>query len=202
MKIDFVIKAKMGLIYDYMRANNLDQKQMAIKCGISYTMFNNILNFRYKRKDPLHSGYVENIANTIGCTVEDLYPPELTQKVRLKLAKGVVVERNVEILSIERSKLPELEAGDQYIPGEQDNEINTDELKHHLNSALYTLTPREKKILEMRFGLNGLQEEKTTREVAAYYYITPQRVRQITAKALRKLRHPSRSKYLKQYINV
>ena len=72
-------------------------------------------------------------------------------------------------------------------------------LKAHLGEILKTLTPREEKVLRLRFGLaDGRQ--RTLEEVGGEFNVTRERIRQIEAKALRKLRHPSRSKKLKDYL--
>ncbi len=72
-------------------------------------------------------------------------------------------------------------------------------LKEHLGDVLKTLTPREEKVLRLRFGLaDGRQ--RTLEEVGGEFNVTRERIRQIEAKALRKLRHPSRSKKLKDYL--
>lgn len=73
-------------------------------------------------------------------------------------------------------------------------------LKEQLNEVLDTLTAREKKVLQMRFGLlDG--RSRTLEEVGKEFDVTRERIRQIEAKALRKLRHPSRSKKLKDYLD-
>jgi RNA polymerase primary sigma factor len=73
-------------------------------------------------------------------------------------------------------------------------------LKEQLMEVLETLTPREKKVLELRFGLvDG--RTRTLEEVGKEFNVTRERIRQIEAKALRKLRHPSRSKKLKDFLN-
>ena len=63
-----------------------------------------------------------------------------------------------------------------------------------------TLTPREAKVLKLRFGLED-GRPRTLEEVGREFMVTRERIRQIEAKALRKLRHPSRSKKLKDYMN-
>lgn len=73
-------------------------------------------------------------------------------------------------------------------------------LKEQLLEVLDTLTPREKKVLQMRFGI-GNGKPKTLEEVGKEFDVTRERIRQIEAKALRKLRHPSRSKKLKDYLD-
>ncbi len=73
-------------------------------------------------------------------------------------------------------------------------------LKEHLLEILDTLTPREKKVLEMRFGISD-GKPRTLEEVGKEFDVTRERIRQIEAKALRKLRHPSRSRRLKDYLD-
>lgn len=73
-------------------------------------------------------------------------------------------------------------------------------LKEQLDDVLGTLTPREKKVLQLRFGLED-GRSRTLEEVGHVFGVTRERIRQIEAKALRKLRHPSRSKKLKDFID-
>ncbi len=72
-------------------------------------------------------------------------------------------------------------------------------MKEQLMGVLDTLTPREKKVLSLRFGLED-GRQRTLEEVGQEFNVTRERIRQIEAKALRKLRHPSRSKKLKDYL--
>ena len=73
-------------------------------------------------------------------------------------------------------------------------------LKEQLEEVMSTLTPREAKVLKLRFGLED-GKARTLEEVGKEFKVTRERIRQIEAKALRKLRHPSRSKKLKDYMN-
>ncbi len=73
-------------------------------------------------------------------------------------------------------------------------------LKEQLIDVLDTLTPREEKVLRLRFGLDD-GRARTLEEVGREFNVTRERIRQIEAKALRKLRHPSRSKKLKDYLD-
>ena len=72
-------------------------------------------------------------------------------------------------------------------------------LKEQLVEVLHTLTPREQKVLRLRFGLDD-GRARTLEEVGKEFEVTRERIRQIEAKALRKLRHPSRSKKLKDFL--
>ena len=73
-------------------------------------------------------------------------------------------------------------------------------LKEQLEEVMSTLTPREAKVLKLRFGLED-GKARTLEEVGKEFQVTRERIRQIEAKALRKLRHPSRSKRLKDYMS-
>ncbi len=84
-------------------------------------------------------------------------------------------------------------------PAPQDSAAYT-LLKEQLEEVMNTLTPREAKVLKLRFGLED-GKARTLEEVGKEFEVTRERIRQIEAKALRKLRHPSRSKKLRDYMN-
>ena len=88
---------------------------------------------------------------------------------------------------------------DEDTPAPQDSAAYT-LLREQLEEVMGTLTPREAKVLKLRFGLED-GKARTLEEVGREFMVTRERIRQIEAKALRKLRHPSRSKKLKDYMN-
>jgi len=88
---------------------------------------------------------------------------------------------------------------DKFIPSPPDTVIHIN-LREQIEDALKTLTEREAKVLKMRFGL-GDGNEHTLEEVGQQFKVTRERIRQIEAKALRKLKHPSRSRKLKSFTN-
>lgn len=88
---------------------------------------------------------------------------------------------------------------DKFIPSPPDAVIHIN-LREQIENALKTLTEREAKVLKMRFGL-GDGNEHTLEEVGQQFKVTRERIRQIEAKALRKLKHPSRSRKLKSFTN-
>ena len=73
-------------------------------------------------------------------------------------------------------------------------------LKEQVEDVLDSLTERERKVLQLRFGLDD-GRSRTLEEVGKEFHVTRERIRQIEAKALRKLRHPSRSRKLKDYLD-
>ncbi|MDQ5940330.1 MAG: polymerase primary sigma factor [Candidatus Dependentiae bacterium] len=90
-----------------------------------------------------------------------------------------------------------IEDGNEYTPMEA---VVNDDLKEKVREILKTLTPREEKVLKMRFGID-VASEHTLEEVGKDFSVTRERIRQIEVKALRKLRHPSRSKRLQSFFN-
>ena len=78
-------------------------------------------------------------------------------------------------------------------------EVKRQELKEVMSTVLSSLTPREERVLRLRFGLN-LNKDYTLEEVGKIINVNRERVRQIEAKALRKLKHPSRSNILKDFL--
>lgn len=88
-----------------------------------------------------------------------------------------------------------------FIPDETaspDQQASAALLKEHISEVFSTLTPREAKVLEYRFGLED-GKQRTLEEVGKEFGVTRERIRQIEAKAIRKLRHPSRAKKLRDY---
>ncbi len=89
-----------------------------------------------------------------------------------------------------------------FIPDDEirpEDQASAELLKAHLSEVLDTLNDREKKVLKLRFGLED-GRQRTLEEVGKEFGVTRERIRQIEAKALRKLRHPTRSKKLKDYL--
>lgn len=77
--------------------------------------------------------------------------------------------------------------------------VDTEELKESINSALSTLTDKEVKVLELRFGLNG-KEAHSLKEIGEMFHLTKERIRQIEKRAMDRLKHPSRSARLLEFI--
>lgn len=89
-----------------------------------------------------------------------------------------------------------------FIPAEglqPDEQATRELLKEHLDEVLNTLSPREKRVLQLRFGLED-GKQRTLEEVGKEFGVTRERIRQIEAKAVRKLKHPTRAKKLRDYL--
>jgi RNA polymerase primary sigma factor len=90
-----------------------------------------------------------------------------------------------------------IESDNDYSPAEN---VVSNDLKERVREVLKTLAPREEKVLKMRFGID-VASEHTLEEVGKDFSVTRERIRQIEVKALRKLRHPSRSSKLKTFFD-
>ncbi len=142
-----------------------------------------------------------NSGNANGVSME----PALDRKLRRAAAKVRRIMRiSQEPMSLEtpvgaeESSLLGDFIEDETIPGPVDA-ASRQLLKEQVRSALNVLTDRERQVLEMRYGLKDGQDH-TLEEVGQYFQVTRERIRQIEAKALRKLRHPTRSRQLRDYL--
>ena len=133
-------------------------------------------------------------------------PEELAQEMEMPLDKVIEIQKIAQDpVSLET---PIGEEDDSHLgdfiqdedsPAPQDSAAYT-LLREQLEDVMKTLTPREAKVLKLRFGLDD-GRTRTLEEVGKEFNVTRERIRQIEAKALRKLRHPSRSKKLRDYMN-
>ena len=133
-------------------------------------------------------------------------PEELAQKLRMPLDKvRKVLKISKEPVSLEKQIGDEEDSNLGNFIEDQNALMPLDQaIRSNLNEAttkiLATLTPREERVLRMRFGV-GMNTDHTLEEVGLQFSVTRERIRQIEAKALRKLKHPSRSKQLKSFLD-
>ena len=132
------------------------------------------------------------------------YPEEIAERMDLQVLKVRRILRLMkQTLSLETPIGDDEESSlgdfieDEKSPSPADNAIDAD-LSHQTDIALESLTPREQKVLKMRFGI-GERQDYTLEEVGKVLGVTRERVRQIEAKAIRRLRHPTRAKLLKGF---
>jgi RNA polymerase primary sigma factor len=145
---------------------------------------------------PLHnsgefSPIAQQLMEILGAAPSDLWTPEQLELQLIKYA----VERNAgqaelnAALGMSRSELISFETPEDTVQAKDRRRV--------INEALDTLTRQEKKVLEMRLGLNGA-DPQTQEEVGDVFEISKSRVAQVERKAIHKLRHPSRSGHLKE----
>ena len=133
-------------------------------------------------------------------------PEELAKKLRMPLDKvRKVLKISKEPVSLEKQVGDEEDSNLGDFIEDQNALMPLDQaIRSNLNAAttkiLATLTPREERVLRMRFGV-GMNTDHTLEEVGLQFSVTRERIRQIEAKALRKLKHPSRSKQLKSFLD-
>jgi RNA polymerase sigma factor (sigma-70 family) len=145
---------------------------------------------RFSQSVYLKNGEISKAAQTLldalDLMLEDLWTPE---QLNLKIDKNYV-ERE-----LEQSELNMLTHEMKFLPSAE-SEFESKEFKKFINSLLndsiITLTEKEQKVLKMRFGLDG-NEEHTLESISQKMSVTRERIRQIESKALRKMRHPSKS---------
>lgn len=132
-------------------------------------------------------------------------PAEVAKEMGIEVEKALeIVKISQDITSIETPVGKEEDTRlKEFIPDEAGlspfESASQELLKGHIGEVLDTLNPRERKVLELRFGLKD-GRSRTLEEVGKEFGVTRERIRQIEAKALRKLRHPSRSKRLRDYL--
>jgi RNA polymerase sigma factor (sigma-70 family) len=169
-------------------------------CGVNLASYNSLLNLRYSpfgRNDVLSERTYTKTANKIAIFFK--LPPEiLFPETLYALRLPQLIERryaSAEIFPLfAANQMPSL-------LGNPEEDVAKGEISFAIREACRTLKPREERILKLRFGLEDGQEH-TLRDISQVLNITPERVRMIEARALRNLRHPSRSKGLKPYLET
>lgn len=164
------------------------QKALAIACGFGLSKINHLENFRFYPTPE----EAELLAEILETKPEILFPDWLRL---FKPKKTTVITEHIitePLLSVNEKYL--LSDGND-LEDSFDNELLTIELNKQIN----TLSDREKRVLEARFGLKD-GRVKTLEEVGRLFGLTKERIRGIESKGLRKMRHPTRTKKLKQFV--
>jgi len=166
-------------------------RQFCIQTGYSYGSLNKLINLKEApiQQDGTMRSIIYTLSEKLNC-----YPEELFSSVQMETA----IEDNKRTFQIEEAEMRFMLESQSNIKSLEEN-ITEIERQNAVVNAIDTLTPREKKIINMRFGLDGNNGEQTLDEVGREFGITRTRVRQIEIKALRKLRHPSRGALLKEF---
>ena len=168
---------------------DLKQKMLADMVGISIQKIQQIEGIRaYPTEEQAYQ-----IADILEIDPDILFPKWM-KKNTIKPKSNFNYYMDMERKAFESREVLELEA-----PTTEMDLVEFEDLKRVLNENLNTLNAREKKIIELRFGLKD-GKTSTLDEVGKEFGVTRERIREIEAKALRKLRHPSRAKKLEAFL--
>ena len=194
--MDFAIGVQHRIFNNEVRkrreAMGLTQKQLEKLANVGGQKIGNIESFRvYPTKDE-----AERIAEILDAPIDALFPKWL--EIYKPKRTSIVTETIVTEKLIESQTNPFLLTDGS----EAECAIDRDLLHEELEKELSTLSPREKKVLTLRYGLDpDDQVPRTFEEVSAIFGVTRERIRQIEKKAMRRLRHPTRSRVLKQMLD-
>lgn len=182
------IKIKNNYLYEKMQEKGISTaSELARVVGLAPTVIGEILNLKitaYTNKGTVRSS-IQCLCDFFSCNPEDLFPAQHIFD-PLTVNQGAIQANIGELMSsnlLESVHNPDLLA-------------ESIEQKEAIEKTLGQLTSREKKVLEMRYGL-GDEEGCTLKEAGIKLNVSPERLRQIELKALRKLRHPDRTKHLR-----
>jgi len=171
-------------------------KIVADMCDINVNAVYSFVNLRdnpWKKRGLAPTA--QALSNLLEISAEELFPPQL-----YFMGLPATVERTFSSAQI----IPMLEARKlkllpEAVEPNYEEPLDRETLHSRVDDVLHTLTPREEMIISMRFGLDG-NGEHTLEEVGKVFSVSRDRIRQIEAKGLRKLRHPARMKHLRPFL--
>lgn len=177
------LKVKNAKLYNAITRDHATVNAFCSAHGLSPGLVGELLNFKIS---PMDSRWqwrkvVHEICEITGELPEDLFPEHMR----------IVIERNTRALELNEAQVMEL--ADRVNPVAR---LESSETKSAIENAIAKLKPRERQVLMLRFGLGGVGDEMTLDEVGARFGVNRERIRQIEAKGLRALRHPSKARPL------
>lgn len=171
-----LVEARLALGYKTM-------KDMERGTGLRSTMICAAENFKYC---PALRDTIDQWEKAYKMPIEYLFPEGYKIAVKHKMGRPVSIVRDFKVLPMVNNPIHYLESWDEDKSRPED----------FLPEALTTLTEREAKVLKLRYGIDG-EKELTLRQIGDKFKVTQERIRQIEAKALRKLKHPARSRKIR-----
>jgi RNA polymerase sigma factor (sigma-70 family) len=194
LRVAVVSKLKHGDLKSVLMERGWSQSDLARFLDTSPTTIGHLINLRERPSSSwLTEDRIQKLFDLTKKLPEDLWPDWVSNDLLDRVPREVVRTGGVtprQLQGIESAYL--LEAP-------QESVVLTREMSEALNDVLTELTPRERVVLQMRFGLNGY-DEQTLEQVGAILSIGSERVRQIEAKGVRKLRHPRRARRLRHFL--
>lgn len=173
-------------------ALGLTQKQLGLVIDKSHTYLSALESFRLF---PTEEDGIK-LAEVLQSTPQELFPKWLEY---FKPKQTTIISEHEVTPQMLTGGLSQflLESGDEQ---NMIDSIDKDFLKEEIDKVMDSLSPREVKVLKLRFGL-GTEKQLTLEDTAQVFRVTRERIRQIEAKAIRKLKHPSRASKLKGFFN-
>jgi RNA polymerase primary sigma factor len=161
--------------------------------GVNRDVIDRIVRMRSAALD--EEGYYRpealKIAEFLNCTPQDIYPPAQMRG---------TMKKNTAQITANANEVDSLTSSLRTLAFSPEKKLILDGAKQVLKAAMLRLTPREQRVLDLRYGLT-YGEEKTLEEIGAMFGVNRERIRQIEMKALRKMKHPERSKELRANLN-
>lgn len=161
--------------------------------NLHYQVVNEIIAFKapfYRKKGQIN-GSIIRLANALQVLPDYIYPPE---------RRGTPLQRNKYITEVNKADLMQVSTSLRTDALPVDDRKMLDDFRPTLQRLMIEgLTPKEHRVLDMRFGLTS-GEEQTLEDVANTFNLSRERIRHIEAKAMRKMKHPARSRELREYI--
>lgn len=182
-------------LVDARKERGMIQLEMAQRVGVSQGRLRDIENLRVIPTEE----EIVNIACTLEKPTDYLFPEELLSAIKA----SVFSRRKVELTGPQVIYLTQVRWQELITDGGLDaveEKVDREMLALQIHEVMSTLKPIAQHVLTLRFGLDG-KRAKTMEEVGREFHLTRERIRQIESKALRKLRHPSRSRKLKDYLD-
>jgi len=186
-KVRIEARVKNASLVGARESAGLNCREAAERIGVHYKSYESMRRYPSKNMQNRICDFYRGLG--IFLLEEDVFPEELGKtKIRMKY----IAERE-----IPKENLISLDTGDKRLlpPVYVQGQIESFELRRELDISLSKLTPREERIIKMRF-----YEDMSLEDLAKEFNITRERIRQIEAKALRKLKHPSRSENLEVFL--
>ena len=190
-ELRLIVRVKNNILLKYREQHTLTQNQMAKLCGIATQQYQELENLK---SYPLAHGKWNRPAEMVSLALDipcEVLFPEAFQQI-----KETKIEREVDAVTL----LAEVKKAE--IAFEPIKRLEDKETKQSIEDAVSTLTPREQDILKMLYGFDPYVKASTLEEVGNKYFINGERVRQIEAKILRKLRYPNRASLIRGEYNL
>ena len=161
--------------------------------NLQYQVVNEIIAFKapfYRKKGQIN-GSIIRLANVLQVLPDYIYPPE---------RRGTPLQRNKYIAEVNKADLMQVSTSLRTDALPVDDRKMLDDFRPTLQRLMIeSLTPREHRVLDMLYGLTS-GEEKTLQDVGNTFNLSRERIRAIESKAMRKMKHPARSRELREYI--